>query len=207
MPMDLPTNVTFFASAATFRAWLEAHHASATELHVGYYKKQSGKPGISYPESVDEALCFGWIDGVRRTLDHERYTIRFTPRKPASIWSAVNIARVGELSAQGRMHPAGLAAFGRRTESRSRVYSFEQDQHALGDEYEQRFRANAPAWAFFQTQAPSYQRPAIWWVVSAKQEATRVKRLAQLISDSEQGRRLRHLTYTRKTESTPESRA
>ena len=201
--MDLATEPTFFDSGEDFRAWLEAHHATATELYLGYYKKQSGRTGISYPESVDEALCFGWIDGVRRTLDAERYTTRFTPRKPASIWSAVNIARVGELTAQGRMRPAGLAAFARRTEARSRVYSFEQDQHALGGAYERQFRANAPAWAYFQAQAPSYQRTAIWWVVSAKQEATQLKRLAKLIDDSEHGRRLTHLTYTPKPKAKP----
>ena len=205
--MSEASDATFFASATEFRAWLEAHHASATELYVGYYKKQSGKVGISYPESVDEALCFGWIDGVRKTLDQDRYTIRFTPRKASSIWSAVNIARVAELTRLGRMRPPGLAAFARRTEARSWVYSFEQDAHTLGAAYEQEFRANAPAWAYFQAQAPWYQRTAIWWVASAKQEATRLKRLARLIDDSAHGRRLAHLTYTRKPNSDTEPTA
>lgn len=191
-------DATFFASASDFHAWLEAYHASAAEQWVGFYKKQSGKVGISYPEAVDEALCFGWIDGLRKTLDDARYTIRFTPRKPSSIWSAVNIARVEELTRLGRMRPAGLAAFGKRTEARSKVYSFEQGAHALDGAYEERFRASRAAWAFFQVQAPSYQRAAIWWVMSAKQEATRLKRLATLMDDSEHGRRLRHLTYTPK---------
>jgi uncharacterized protein YdeI (YjbR/CyaY-like superfamily) len=192
------TGATFFVSAAEFRAWLEQYGATTAELLVGFYKKASGTTGISYPEAVDEALCAGWIDGVRRSLDGARYTIRFTSRKPTSIWSAVNIARVAELTHQSRMRPAGLAAFAKRTEARSRVYSFEQEAHALSDEYEQRFRANAAAWAYFQAQAPSYQRTAIWWVVSAKQEATRLKRLATLIDDSAHGHRLKHLTYTPK---------
>jgi uncharacterized protein YdeI (YjbR/CyaY-like superfamily) len=185
----------FFATPTEFRAWLEAHHASAQELLVGFYKKDSGKPSMTWPEAVDEALCFGLIDGVRKSLDDESYTIRFTPRKPRSTWSAVNSKRVEELTRLGRMHPAGLKAFALRTDGNSGIYAYEQRQEArLDDVDEQQFRANAIAWAFFQAQPPSYRRTAIWWVISAKQEATRRKRLATLIQDSEQGRAIAPLT-------------
>jgi uncharacterized protein YdeI (YjbR/CyaY-like superfamily) len=181
----------FFATPAAFRAWLDAYHASAGELWVGYYKKGSGQPSITWPESVDEALCFGWIDGVRKTIDAERYTIRFTPRRPRSIWSTVNIGRVTELTRQGRMHPAGLAAFAARQAARSGVYTYEQAEAArLAAADEQTFRANEAAWTFFEAQAPGYRRTAIRWVVNAKQEATRQRRLAALIADSARGRRL-----------------
>lgn len=185
----------FFATPAEFRAWFEAHHETAQEVLVGFYKKDSGKPGITWPESVDEALCFGWIDGVRRSLDEISYCIRFTPRKPRSIWSDVNIKRAQELIALGCMQPTGLKAFEQRTEARSRIYAYEQRNTAQLDEAaEQRFRANAAAWAFFQRQPPSYRRTAIWWVVSARQEATRINRLATLIEDSAHGRTIRPLT-------------
>jgi len=158
-------------------------------LLVGFYKRGSGKPSITWPESVDEALCFGWIDGVRRSLDGDGYTIRFTPRKPRSTWSAVNTKRASELIAQGRMRPAGLEAFEKRTGERSGTYSYEQRHTARLDEvYEQQFRANRKAWDYFQAQAPWYRRTAIWWVVSARREETRLKRLATLIAESERGR-------------------
>jgi uncharacterized protein YdeI (YjbR/CyaY-like superfamily) len=183
-----------------FRAWLEQHHATDQELWVGFYKKDSGRPSITWPESVDEALCFGWIDGVRKSIDDESYMIRFTPRKPSSTWSAVNIKRVGELAEQGRMHPAGLAAFARRTEAKSGIYAYEnRDSAALEAADEQQFRANAQAWDFFQAQPPGYRKTAIWWVVSAKQEATRRKRLATLIDDSAHGRTIRSLTRPTKS--------
>jgi len=186
---------TFFATPAEFRAWLEKHHADTSELLVGFYKKDSGKPSITWPESVDQALCFGWIDGVRRRVDDVSYTIRFTPRKARSIWSAVNIARVKELEKQGLMQPAGRKAFQAREEAKSVVYAYEQKEDArLTGPYEKRFKANVKAWAFFQAQAPWYQRAASWWVVSAKQEQTREKRLATLMEDSENGRTLRQLT-------------
>jgi len=188
----------FFASPAEFRAWLEAHHADTPELLVGFHKRHTGTPSLTWAESVDQALCFGWIDGVRRSADGDRYTIRFTPRKSGSIWSAVNIARVGELTALGLMRPAGLAAFERRVEAKSKIYAYEQANHALDAADEAAFRANAPAWAFFESQAPSYRRTAIWWVASAKRDETRRKRLATLIEDSANGRRLAHLTYTAK---------
>jgi uncharacterized protein YdeI (YjbR/CyaY-like superfamily) len=185
---------TFFATHEEFRAWLEAHHVTKTELLVGFHKKGTGRPSITWPESVDEALCYGWIDGVRKRLDDDRYTIRFTPRKPGSIWSAVNIQRVEVLTAQGLMRPAGLRAFLARDEERSRVYSYERAQAGLSAEDEVAIRANALAWTFFQAQPPSYRKTAAWWVVSAKREETRRKRLATLIADSELGRRIGAVT-------------
>ncbi len=193
--MDVPEEPTFFASPVEFRAWLERHHESARELWVGFYKKGSGRASITWPEAVDEALCFGWIDGVRKGIDEESYANRFTPRKPRSTWSAVNIRRVEELTRAGRMRPAGLRAFEQRSEERSATYSYEQRKEAsLEPAQERLFRANRKAWEFFQAQAPWYRRAAIWWVVSAKRQETRNKRLATLIEDSEQGRTVRPLT-------------
>jgi uncharacterized protein YdeI (YjbR/CyaY-like superfamily) len=191
----------FFATPAEFRAWLEENHASSQELWVGYYKKGSGKPSITWPESVDQALCFGWIDGLRRGIDDVSYAIRFTPRQPRSNWSAVNIKRVEELTRLGLMRPAGLKAFAARSGERSGVYSFEQKEAVeLGEAYERRFRADEAAWAFFQAQAAWYRRTAIWWVISAKKEETRQKRLATLIDDSAQGRTIAQLTRRPKPE-------
>ncbi len=193
-------DVIFFATPEGLRAWFAEHHETAGELRVGFHKKATGTPSVTWPEAVDEALCVGWIDGVRKGIDATSYTIRFTPRKPGSIWSAVNIARVAELSRQGRMLPSGLAAFARRREAKSAVYAYEQETPQLDADAEQQFRANATAWAFFQAQAPWYQRTATWWIVSAKQEATRQKRLATLIADSAQGRRLARLSRTPKAQ-------
>lgn len=180
---------TFFPTPAEFRAWLLAHHATKTELLVGFHKRGSGRPSITWPESVDEALSFGWIDGVRRSVDEHSYTIRFTPRKSTSIWSAVNVARVAELTRQGRMSPAGLKAFAARTPERTGVYSFERNEAAkLTPEHDARLRKNKKAAAFFDAQAPWYQRAAIHWVVSAKREETRERRLAELITQSAAGR-------------------
>jgi uncharacterized protein YdeI (YjbR/CyaY-like superfamily) len=188
-------DVLFFPSPSDFRRWLEAHHDKAQELWVGYYKKDSGKPSITWPESVDEALCFGWIDGVRKSIDETSYKIRFTPRKPGSIWSAVNIKRAGELIELGRLQPAGLDAFHKRKDARSAVYAYEQRETArLEGAYEEQLCANPRAWAFFQAQPPWYQRAASWWVISAKKEETRLKRLATLIEDSAQGRTVAPLT-------------
>ena len=185
----------FFKSPADFRAWLEAHGGSAKELWIGYYKKGSGRPSITWPESVDEALCFGWIDGLRKTIDDASYRIRFTPRKPRSNWSAVNVKRVAELTAQGRMHPAGLQAFAQRAEAKTGIYAYQQRHTAeLDAAYEQLFRANEAAWAFFQAQPAGYRRTAIWWVISAKKEETKRKRLATLIDDSAHGRTIKELT-------------
>jgi uncharacterized protein YdeI (YjbR/CyaY-like superfamily) len=194
------TDPTFFPSAAEWRAWLEQNHGQTQELWVGFYKRGSGKPSITWPESVDEALCFGWIDGVRKGIDESSYVIRFTPRRSRSIWSAVNIKRAKELIASGRMQPAGLRAFEERRDERSAVYSYEQRHGAaLDGSYEQQLRANEAAWRFFQAQPPSYQRAAVWWIVSAKQEKTRLKRLATLIEDSANGRTVGPLTRPKKT--------
>jgi uncharacterized protein YdeI (YjbR/CyaY-like superfamily) len=183
---------SFFPTPADFRKWLEKNHDKASELLVGFHKKGSGKPSITWPESVDEALCFGWIDGIRRTLDEESYSIRFTPRRPRSTWSAVNLRRVAELTKLGRMHPAGTRAFETRDPERSGTYSYEQRQEALklGPEYQAKLEANKKAWAFFQTQAPYYRRTASRWVMSAKKEETRLRRLATLIDNSSRGRRI-----------------
>lgn len=181
---------TFFKAPDAFRTWLEKNHDRETELLVGFYKRDSGTPSITWPESVDEALCFGWIDGVRKSLGETSYTIRFTPRKAKSTWSAVNIKRAQDLLAAGRMQPAGLTAFEARDEARSRVYSFEQKNVKLSDEFETAFKANKKAWAYFQSQPPWYRRTASWWVISAKKEETRLRRLSTLIEDSAQGRRI-----------------
>jgi uncharacterized protein YdeI (YjbR/CyaY-like superfamily) len=193
----------FFASPAEFRAWLEAHHATETEVMVGFYRKATGQPTMTWSESVDQALCFGWIDGVRRSLDESRYVMRFTPRQLRSNWSKINIAKVAELTAQGLMMPAGRRAFEQREEARSGVYSFEQERpHELPPEYVARFQGNPTAWDLFQQQPPGYRRTATHWVMSAKREETRLKRLATLIGDSANGRRIAQLTRPgdRKTE-------
>jgi len=185
---------TFFAAPADFRAWLEANHEECDELIVGFYKKGTGRPSITWPEAVDEALCFGWIDGVRRTIDGDSYSNRFTPRRPRSNWSLVNIRRVHDLAGQGRMTPAGLAAFERRDEKRTGVYSSERREAAkLDAAQERRFRAAAAAWEWFQGQPPSYRKPALHWVVSAKRAETRERRLASLIEDSANGLRVKPL--------------
>jgi uncharacterized protein YdeI (YjbR/CyaY-like superfamily) len=180
---------TFFATPEAFRAWLEEHHATATELLVGFHKRGTGQPSISWPESVDQALCFGWIDGVRRRIDDERYSIRFTPRRPRSAWSAINVRRVGELAEQGLMHPAGMAAFERRADDRTAIYSYEQRRAAkLEPAMEREFKRDERAWAWFEAQPPSYRRTASHWVMSAKKPETRERRLRQLIADSGAGR-------------------
>ena len=182
--------IRFFKSPADFRKWLEKNHASAQELSVGYYKKDSGRPSITWPESVDQALCFGWIDGIRRSVDDISYTIRFTPRRPGSIWSSVNIKRVEELSRNGLMQPAGLEAFEARKENKSGIYAYEQRSAELPATYEKTLRKNKAAWDFFYAQPPSYRKLAFWWVVSAKKEETRLKRLEKLIQESAEGRRV-----------------
>jgi uncharacterized protein YdeI (YjbR/CyaY-like superfamily) len=185
----------FFETPAQFRAWLEEHHADEAELLVGFHKKGSGRPSMTWPESVDQALCFGWIDGVRRGIDEHSYTIRFTPRKARSTWSVVNVKRAQELVEDGLMRPAGLAALRRRSEDRSGIYAYEQREEAkLDPAAEKEFRANRKAWAFFSDQAPSYRRTATHWVIRAKKEETRRRRLKTLIEDSAAGRTLRHLT-------------
>jgi uncharacterized protein YdeI (YjbR/CyaY-like superfamily) len=179
---------TFFATPADFRAWLERHHQSHSELIVGFHKKGTGRPSITWSEAVDQALCFGWIDGVRRRIDDTSYSIRFTPRKARSTWSAVNIKRMKELVDEGLVAPAGLAAFERRTDDRTAIYSYEQRRAAtLDPEQERRLRADERANAFFETQPPSYRRAAIHWVTSAKKPESRERRLAQLIECSAAG--------------------
>ena len=185
---------TYFPSPAAFRAWLTEHHGTATELLVGYHKVSTGVPSMTWTESVREALCFGWIDGIRRRVDESRYTIRFTPRKKGSIWSAVNVQHVQELIAAGRMQPAGLRAFEARTNAKSGVYSFEQDTAELPAPFIAAFSKRKQAWAWFSASAPSYRKAAIWWVVSAKREETRERRLQQLMQCSAERVRLLHLT-------------
>lgn len=190
---------TFFAAAADFRDWLERHHADRRELLVGYYTTGSGRPSMTWTESVEEALCFGWIDGVRKGLDDESYQIRFTPRKPGGVWSAANVRKAAELIAEGRMRPAGHAAFGTRRPDRTAVYSYEQREAPILDEPSDReLRSHPAAWEFLQSCAPSYRRAAVHWVMSAKQESTRGRRLATLIEDSAQGRTVRPLTPRRR---------
>jgi len=190
---------TFFATPAKLRAWLKVNHATAQELWVGFYKVDSGKPSITWPESVDEALCFSWIDGVHKNLDPSSYVIRFTPRKPRSTWSAVNIKRVGVLIVLGRMQAAGLKAFEARRDDRSAIYSYEQRHHAaLNDAETAHFQANKPAWDYFHARPPSYRKTALWWVVSAKKDETRVKRLATLIDDSAHERLIAPLAWSQR---------
>ncbi len=187
--------ILFFASPAAWRRWLARHHAKATEVWVGLYETKRGKPSITWPESVDEALCYGWIDGLRKSIDETAYKIRFTPRKATSIWSSVNVRRVAELEKQGRMEPAGRAAFAKRKADRSGVYSFERKEEAkLDPAMLRRFEKNAKAWAWFQAQAPRYRRTALHWVVSAKKEETRERRFEALVADSAGGRTIGPLT-------------
>jgi uncharacterized protein YdeI (YjbR/CyaY-like superfamily) len=181
----MPSKPKFFATPADWRAWLEQNHTSIEELWVGLYKRDSGKPSITWPEAVDGALCFGWIDGVRKSVDKESYKIRFTPRKPRSVWSVVNVKRTKELSRLGLMHPAGQAAFEKHDASRSQRYSYEQRKTSkLPPAFEKQFRGCAGAWEFFQAQAPWYQWTCTWWVISAKKEETQRKRLGTLIECS-----------------------
>jgi uncharacterized protein YdeI (YjbR/CyaY-like superfamily) len=188
-PKDTPPK--FFAAPSEWRAWLDKHHAKKQELWVGFYKRDSGRPSITWPESVDGALCFGWIDGVRKSIDAFSYKIRFTPRKPRSIWSAININRVTELSKLGLMHSAGIAAFDKRNGDRSAIYAYEQRKTAkLPAPFEKKFRASAEAWKFFRSQPPWYQRTSTYWVISAKKEETRLKRLDILIDCSARKRNI-----------------
>ncbi len=190
-----PDKVLFFTTPAVFRGWLEEHHATEAELYVGFYKRDSGKLSITWPESVDAALCYGWIDGVRNSIDALSYRIRFTPRKATSIWSAVNVKRVEELTKLGLMRPAGIKAFEARRGDKTGIYAYEQRHNAkLRPADEKEFRANKKAWAFFQSQPPWYRRVASYRVISAKQEETRQRRLAQLIKDSAAGRTIKELT-------------
>jgi uncharacterized protein YdeI (YjbR/CyaY-like superfamily) len=185
---------SYFATPAEWRAWLTEHHDTAAELWVGFHKKASGRPSITWPEAVDQALCFGWIDGVRKSVDDSRYVIRFTPRRRNSVWSSVNVGRVEELTRLGLMHAAGLAAYEASAPAKSRVYSYEQRKSAkLPEPLERRFKRHRTAWEFFQAQPPGYRRTATWWVISAKKEETRLRRLETLIEDSARRRPVKPL--------------
>ena len=181
---------TFFQTPSAFREWLKQHHAKADALWIGYYKKGSGKPSITWPESVDEALCYGWIDGVRKSIDDISYTIRFTPRKPDSIWSSVNIKRAQALIEQGQMQTAGLKAYQARKENKSGIYSYEQRSVDLEEPYNGLLQKNEAAWSFFQMQPASYRKAVSWWIISAKKQETRLRRLEKLIANSVQGQQL-----------------
>lgn len=186
----MSTKPTFFETPAALREWFDHHHAEADALWVGFYKKGSGKPSITWPESVDAALCYGWIDGLRKSLDDFLYTIRFSPRKRGSIWSSVNIRRAQALIEQGQMQPAGLKAYQARRENRSGIYSYEQRSVDLEAPYHRLLKRNKAAWGFFQAQPASYRKAVSWWIISAKQEETRLKRLDELMGYSAQEQRL-----------------
>ena len=185
----------FFQNTQTLRQWFIDNHQTETELIVGYYKKGVDKETITWSDSVDEAICFGWIDGVRKSIDEISYQIRFTPRKATSIWSKVNIEKVERLKKQNLMFPSGIVAFEKRKEDKSMIYSFEQDVVELPSNFEELFRANPKAWDFFTKQAPSYQKTAIWKIISAKLEATKIRKLHQLITDSENERKIKELRW------------
>ena len=195
-------DAVFFATPAAFREWLEANHDTTPELVVGYFKKGTKRPSITWPESVDQALCFGWIDGVRRGIDDERYCIRFTPRRARSIWSALNMRRFAELEAAGLVRAAGRLAFAARSEERSAIYAYEQAvEPTLPPEAERQFRGNAAAWQYFTSRPGSYRRTVIHWVTTAKKPETRERRLMQLIEDSASGRLVGRFTWTRQPRS------
>jgi len=181
--------VTYFETPAQLRKWFRAHAASADELWVGFYKRDSGKPSITWPESVDEALCVGWIDGIRKRIDDTSYKIRFTPRRKGSIWSAVNIRRIAALSEERRMRPGGLKAFEARIENKSGIYSYEQRRDRLEEPWNTMLRKHKAAWDFFQAQPPSWRKQIGWWIISAKQEDTRMKRFESLVKRATAGRR------------------
>jgi uncharacterized protein YdeI (YjbR/CyaY-like superfamily) len=187
----------YFKTPTDFRAWFEKNHTRELELLVGFHKVGTGKPSITWPQSVDEALSFGWIDGVRRSLGEEAYTIRFTPRKSKSIWSSVNVKRMGALIAEGRVVQAGLDAFGRRDAVKSGIYSYEGKNAVLSGELLAAFRADKQAWSLFEATPPSYRRAAEHWVSGAKREETRLRRLEALMMHTRKGERLPHLTPTR----------
>lgn len=183
-------NPVYFNNQDEFREWLEKNHNRATEIIVGYYKVGTSKHNMTWSQSVDQAICFGWIDGIRRSIDDEKYCIRFTPRKPTSNWSKVNIKKVEELKKQGLMKKPGLEAFNNRKDSKSGIYSFENEITKLDSNFEEIFKANKNAWTFFIKQAPSYQKTRIYWVMSARQETTRIARLNKLITASDNNIRL-----------------
>lgn len=186
---------SFFATPPDFRKWLQKNHTIKTELVVGFYKISSGKKSITWSESVDQALCFGWIDGIRKSIDDESYCIRFTPRKSGSIWSSVNIKKIELLTKEGLMHPKGIESFEKRKDDKSGIYSYEKAPVALSKDFEKKLKANKKAWAFIKSMPPTYQKIVTNWVMSAKQEATRIKRLNDLINDSEAGIKIKSQRY------------
>jgi len=188
----------FFKTQSELRKWFEKNHLSEPELILGYYKKGTGKETVSWSESVDQALCFGWIDSVRKSIDSESYQIRFTPRKPNSIWSNVNIKKIEELKNKELMQPTGIEAFNKRKENKSGVYAFENEEQQLHEAFEKQFKANKKAWDFFNQQPLGYKKIALHYVMTAKLEATRNKRFQDLIADSETGLRLKQLSWTKK---------
>ena len=189
------TSPVYFETPQDFRKWLLKNHDKETELLVGFYKVSSKKPSMTWSESVDQAICFGWIDGVRRSIDNESYSIRFTPRKSTSIWSNINIKKVEHLTAKGLMHTSGINAFEKRKQNKSGIYSYEKEAASLSNEFEKKFKANKKAWKYFQQMPPSYRRPAIHWVMNAKREETKLKRLEELINDSAEERKIKLLNY------------
>ena len=188
--MPTPQNVIFFETPAQLRVWFGANHDTATELWLGYHRKRTGRPSVTWQDVVDVELCFGWIDSVRYSLDADRSAQRITPRRKASIWSAINIKRFKELEKLGLVHPSGRAAFERRDEARSRIYSYESRSRGFDDAHEAVFRKHTAAWKFFESQPPSYRRTAAFWVMSAKQEETRARRLEKLVEHSARGERV-----------------
>jgi len=191
--------VVYFTAEHEFRSWLEANHLTAKELTVGYHKVGSGKPSMTWSGSVDVALCYGWIDGIRRSVDAERYTIRFTPRKPGSNWSLVNLAKVEELIARGLMQPAGMDAYNRRKDSKTGVYRYESGgEQTLDEQMIEIFTADAEAWKYFQLQSPSYKRAAISWVMAARQPETRLRRLTELVASSSRQEYIRAMRWQKK---------
>lgn len=183
-------NPVYFQDQDEFREWLEKNHFTKSEIIVGYYKTGTGKPSMTWSQSVDQAICFGWIDGIRRSIDEERYCIRFTPRKPTSNWSNVNIKKVENLQKKGLMKESGLRVYNSRKDSKSGIYSFEKEAAKLDDTFEEIFKSNQIAWDFFAKQPPSYKKTHIYWVMTARQEATKISRLNKLITASEQHMRL-----------------
>jgi uncharacterized protein YdeI (YjbR/CyaY-like superfamily) len=192
--LNLILDLKYFKSSSEFRKWLEKNHAVTAELWVGFYKKDSNIKGITYPEAVDQALCFGWIDGIKKKVDEVSYTNRFTPRKSKSNWSSTNIKRVGELLKLGLMHPSGIEKFNRRDKKKIKQYSYEREVRTLVPSYIKIFKSHENAWNFFVSQAPSYQKVASFWVMTAKKEETRLRRLNTLIDDSANNRRLAEVT-------------
>lgn len=188
----------FFNKPSDLRKWFEKNHLKEKELIAGFYKTGSGKPSITWPQSADEAICFGWIDGIRRSIDDESYSIRFTPRKPQSIWSAINIKKAGDLIEKGLMKPEGIAAFEKRKENRSKIYAYEKAPSVFRTDLEKKLKANKKAWTFFKSLPPSIRNVSIHWVMSAKQEKTRLSRLEKLIQDSASQSRIKPLNYGKK---------